>query len=370
MDLPVEPLRQGIVTPIERPITEGFWMLVLVMLYLTFRDVFITLFHSLPFSAFIANSLDVIVVSGFFLILIAGLIYQRPVWRLTPLDSWLILFGISLVISLVLNRTFSLRGLDNVVKLFRYLAVYYIAINSPCVIADRLLVRKFIIRLGLLLSLSAIVFYLLPLLNTKLEAFLSPAGRGIAKVGSVRLTFSTNAELAGFLVFALIVFLFSTRFEKKRLTGRTSWAAIQRIIIITLFLFAIYTTYKRAFLLATLGVLFLYWWTHKRITRKMLAMSFLSLAGILMILLVMNTDPIIQLINAAGQPLGVRVEAFSSRLFLLQLLSPDYWHRVFAASRGWTISVFIPHFITSHYGLFGTGPDGIINENHTGHCRS
>jgi len=353
-----------LIAPKKKQVFRSRHLLFTILLVILLRSGFAIVFRSLPFGDQLANIMDLIILYAYFSF---WLFLRLPFllrWKRTPLDTGLFLLIISMSLSMLLNNALTLGAFDNILKLLRYLPVYYLITQLRLDAKDRWFFRNVIVKLGRFLSVSTIVFYIVHPLDVALEKLLSPIGLPLKKVGSVRLIFATQTELASFLLFALIVYLYSAKKARypgqvKRLTKKLGF-----LLSISLFLFAIFATYKRAFLIAAFGVLLWYMWQHKHITQKNIVLGLLIVIGIILALLglflSLGVENILQFLDASGAPLGVRESSVSVALFLAQLFSPIYWQKVFAASRGWTLFTFAPRFLTSQYWMWGTGPDGEI----------
>lgn len=326
----------------------------LIVVFFSIKNIFIALISPLPFIPFIIDVLDVILVYSFLLYWLGKRLSQRWAWRVTPLDGWFLLLGCSITLSTLLNDAFSSNAIKNVFVLLRYIAVYYLAANVSISPSERAQLRSLIIQLGQFLSVCAIVLYFLPSLNDAVDTFLRPTQSVIKKLGSVRLTFSTQAEFAAFLVIALTLYLFA-HIEDKHIEKRSLRRKFLTLIRTLIFLCAIFTAYKRAFFITSLGMLVLFWLQRETDSRDR-KMKILILTGCSMLVaLTILFFPFWKTISAS--PLRPRLEEAPVTLFYTQLLSKDYWLRTSSASRGWSLLQFVPRFFASPYWLLGAGPD-------------
>jgi hypothetical protein len=332
-----------------------FLVLLGLIIYLPFQDVFVSFLAPYPPAQKIANYfVDLMVLLLFGLVAVWHLFRGRFVRTL--LDLPLFLLGVSIFISIALNGRFNMDTLNNLLRFVRYIAVFYLTITLPISEKDLSTLFKVLGALGIILSILAIFLYLFPGLNKALENLLSSADRNELKIGGVRGTFSSQAEMAGFLLLTLIVYLGYFRYRPALINH-----IVMGIIIPAAFIFAIFATYKRAALIMAALVLGSYWLARnsgrRKIFVKITVLSLFLILTVLVLLLLIDLPSLVNKLSLYGGALKVRENQVAVSTFLLQLFSPEFWQRASSISRGWAIRVAAPRLLTSPYWLFGLSPD-------------
>lgn len=346
------------VSPLTSDSNKGlraFSIILLLVAYLPARSVFSRLLMSVsPAQALAENFIEITI-----LLLLGWLFLQRlRVGRgfvRTPLDIPLFLLFLVVLLSIIVNQRFNADAARNAVSFLRYISIYYLVVNLYISEKDITGLFSTIVLLGIGVSILTIILYFVPSLNAALEGFFQPIYKQSLKIGSVRGVFPTG-ELALYLLIALVVYLGLYRRKLSIIN-----IAIFEVLIPALFIMGIFATYKRAALLLSLPVLWVFW-TQQQFSRRSKTITqvltyilfFFVFAGLLVVDL---PQSVTETISSAGRHLDVRTVQVEVSTFLLQLFSPLYWQRVAIASRGWSVLVVVPRVLTSPYVLLGLSPD-------------
>ncbi len=265
----------------------------------------------------------------------------------SPIDILVIALIISVLFSVFANGASPPGSFKNLRIHFRYIAVYYILINIDIPQSQIINILKKLKTLGIIQAvISSIQFFLPTGINLLLSA--KACGTIIREKGANCGTFNDSAILAAFLLVTFILFCSSFYLNSTKLTPDTK----QKIGILLLFIFAVFSSKKRASLMVTfLLPLVIFSFLKKPIllTKYIWSMATVGfLAGLVLSIIPSEPDPL-----AANQ--GQDLSSFSA------LFTEQYWKSNAESSRGWMIIVTMNALIKSGHIWFGFGPElGIV----------
>lgn len=278
--------------------------------------------------------------------------------RSTPIDYLLIAFGVSTLISMVLNSSPFVGSIINLRTIWRYLSVFYIVVNldiSPPELKRMLTGLKIVILIqGIIGSLQ----YFLPASFN--QAFFAPrefeigtykgesmAGSGDLKVGATAGTFSDSAVLSAFLLVGLSLFLSGIY-----VTSNGLIPSLPDIGSLGAIMFAIFASKKRAALAIALITPLLVFYVYRR-RKDLVNVTWLyggmALIGVIAIIAVGGA---VESFSGADD----RQKSIDLGTYFLQVFSPEYWQQSNEEARGWFMRTILNGIFSTH-SWFGFGPD-------------
>ena len=298
-----------------------------------------------------------------------GRLLQGYKLKKTPIDIWVIAFFVATAISMALNGSGPKGSLFNMRTIWRYLSVFYVAVNIDI---SKNELKRLLSGLRIVLIVQAFIGSIQYFLPARVNmALFAPKGfqigdytgasnaskAGGLKVGATAGTFSDPAVLSAFMLIGLSLF-FATSYATGGSILPTRWP-IQwtELRNIGTLLFATFATKKRAALFIALLIppvtIYLY---GKR--RKLANISWLyGLIGVVGILALISFGA-----AAGGGSTGVstgideRETSVSLSTYFLQIFSADYWQKSNDEARGWFMNVILSTLVSTR-SWFGLGPD-------------
>jgi hypothetical protein len=322
----------------------SLWWLSLIAIYTPFEEFWVSL---LPIPEAAKTGIrfipELIIYLLFMQMVYSSLIRGKP-WKSTPIDVLIIAFFVSSLISIVLNHASIFGSLANLRSIWRYLAVYYLVVNS--VITKSQITYFLNIVKTLALVQAAISIFQLPIpAETKVAMAGGNCEKAIFKNASCG-TFVDSANLSVFLILGIIITITVTYATCPSLIPPLG--DLFQILLLYLGLFA---SKKRAGLIIGLLIVVLIFTYFKRKKKAAKIAWFLSALAIAIIfiypLLTINLD-------IGQREIGDEVPDITSYFFTI--FSPEYWDHTLSASRGWVISQVCQNTLESG-SWFGFGPN-------------
>ncbi len=280
--------------------------------------------------------------------------------RKTPIDLLVVAFFVATAISVVINDSSIKGSIVNLRTIWRYLSVFYIAVNIDFSIGDlkKLLtgLKAVMIAQGVIGSLQ----YFLPASFN--QAFFAPKGfeignykgasnaseAGGLKVGATAGTFSDPAILSAFMLIGLALFFGSAYVNGGSLLPH--WMELRNMGAL---LFATFATKKRAALvlaiLVPLITLYVYG-KRKKLAELSWVYGVVALLGLILIMGLGSTG------STSFSGVDEREQAVDLSTYFLQLFSSDYWQHSNETARGWFTGTILNALLSTH-SWFGFGPD-------------
>lgn len=301
---------------------------------------------------------ELFLAGAFGLLLIRKLIKNESL-KGTPIDFLLLGFLIVAAFTTFFNHNDPASSFDNLRAILRFVTLYYLIANLEIDDRQTLLLMRAVLIIGVVEGLLALAQYTSPGINNlfvsrRAAPELGGAVKAYAalKVGAVVGTFGVPAEMALFQCGALIV-LAAVAAQK----SLKSLFAPPALIALALIAWGAFATYKRFALLMIPFLLFVIIFLRANKPQRLIV----TLAGILALSLgaifFAALPSIYDTLPKSFTKLAVREEAFAVSEFVSELFSPQYWTRVFNASRGWFMFTVTEHMFQSDHLLIGYGPD-------------
>ncbi|MEM7591699.1 MAG: hypothetical protein AAF383_09315 [Cyanobacteria bacterium P01_A01_bin.83] len=341
----------------------SFWIIYGLAIYLPFEEFFVKL---LPLHGsilfFFKITTGELIIYALFIKLIYDSVSGKKTFKTTPIDLLLIAFIIVSFISISINQAPIAGSLVNLRPLLRYVAVYYLIVNSKISKQQLNLLFKSLKTICLIQSVLATVQYFSPRSITKLFV---PRGSGVSfggherymtgtKVGAAVGTIGRPAAFTSFIFVAFSIFLVKT-FK----TGKSYYFTRNGLLWTLVIFFGIFATLKRASLIIILlipVVLLL----HLGKKKKALVISWLYTMfalGLALVLLSINLEQI----SFSGT--DARKESIDPSVYLVQIFTPDYYEQASENSRGWMIQTVSRSVLGSDKIWFGISPNQNVVRN-------
>ncbi len=293
-----------------------------------------------------------------------GKLLQGYKLRKTPIDIWVIAFFVATAISMALNGSGPKGSLLNMRTIWRYLSVFYVAVNIDI---SKNELKRLLSGLRLVMIVQAFIGSIQYFLPARVNmALFAPRGfqiggytgesnastAGGLKVGATAGTFSDPAVLSAFMLIGLSLF-FAASYASGSSILPTRWTELRDIGIL---LFANFATKKRAALFIALLIppvtIYIY---GKR--RKLASISWLyGLIGVVGILAVISLGATSGSPTAVSTGIDERETSVSLSTYFLQVFSADYWQKSNQEARGWFMNVILSTLVNTR-SWFGLGPD-------------
>jgi hypothetical protein len=322
-----------------------FWIVSVFVIYIPFED-FILKWFPLPLP--VINGIRMIPEFILYWLLFKVLserISSGKTIRKTPIDTILIIFFISSIISILINGAFQISSFMNIRTIWRYLSVYYIVVNLDISREQISKIFKYIIIIGLIQAyLASLQFFLPERVNQIL--FARPgtlAALGKLKEGATFGTFSDSANLSSFLLLATTVYLVSVFINSRYLIPKK----IELLNILVLF-FGIFATKKRAALVISLSLIILVFYYLKKNKNIVIIMWFSGILALLGVILF----PLFDLVTTTNYSSSENLDLMS---YFTEIFSPKYWQETASQSRIFVIIQVCTALIKSG-SWFGFGP--------------
>jgi hypothetical protein len=326
------------------------WWLSLIAIYTPFEEFWVSL---LPVPEAVKTGIrfipELIIYLLFIQMVYSSLIRGKP-WKSTPIDVLIIAFFASSLISLVLNQASLFGSLANLRSIWRYLAVYYLLVNTVITKSQITQFLNIFKTLALIQAAFASVQLLIPA-ETKVAMAGGNCEKAIFKNASCG-TFVDSANLSAFLILGIIITVTVTYAKCSYLIPPLG--EFFQILLLYLGLFA---SKKRAGLIIGLLIVVLIFTYFKR-KRKAAKIAWIISALAIAIVFIY---PLLTINLDIGQrEIGDEVPDITSYFFTI--FSPEYWDHTLSASRGWVMSQVCQNTLESG-SWFGFGPntESVIN---------
>ncbi len=333
-----------------------FWIVFAIALYTPFEEFFL---RWLPGTIAVAlRFVPELILYGLLVWVCGTRLLRGRSLRSTPIDFLLGAFGVSTVISMVLNGSPLFGSIVNLRTIWRYLSVFYIVVNLDISLPE---LKKMLTGLKAAMLIQGIISSLQYFLPASFnQAFFAPrefeigdykgesmAGSGDLKVGATAGTFSDSAVLSAFLLVGLALFL-STIYAANHglIPNLPEMGSLGTIM------FGLFASKKRAALaIALLTPLFVFYAYRRRKDLVNVAWLYggIALLGVVTIIAVGGA---VESFSGADD----RQKSIDLGTYFLQVFSPDYWQQSNEEARGWFMSTILNGIFSTH-SWFGFGPD-------------
>jgi hypothetical protein len=322
----------------------SLWWISLILIYTPFEDFWVNL---LPIPEALKTGIrfipELIIYLIFWGVISDSLRRGKP-WKSTPIDILVIAFFLSSLISIVLNHASLLASLANLRSIWRYLAIYYILVNSVITKSQINYLLNILKTITLIQAAIASIQLLIPG-QIKFAMAAGNCEKALIKNASCG-TFVDSANLSSFLILGIVITITTAYLNCDYLIPHLP--DFLRICLLYLGLFA---SKKRAALLIALLLLILIFVYLKRQYKAGLVAWFISALAITIVFIY----PLLNLNLDIGQrEIGEEVPDITSYFFTI--FSAEYWDHTLSASRGWIASQVCQISLESS-SWFGFGPE-------------
>ncbi|MGB3299138.1 MAG: hypothetical protein WBA76_12780 [Phormidesmis sp.] len=278
----------------------------------------------------------------------------------TPIDLWVAAFFVATAISMVLNGSGPRGSLLNMRTIWRYLSVFYIAVNIDISKSE---LKRMLSGLKVVMVIQAFIGSIQYFLPARVNLVLfapkgfqiggyngtSNASSGGLKVGATAGTFSDPAVLSAFMLIGLALFFASSYVGSSPLLP-ARWVELRDLALL---LFSTFATKKRAALLIALFIPLVTIYVYGKSKKLANIGWFYGAIGLVGILAIISLGAVS---NSSLAGVDERETSVSLSAYFLQIFSADYWQQSNEAARGWFMNVILDTLITTR-SWFGLGPD-------------
>ena len=293
-----------------------------------------------------------------------GKLLQGYKLKKTPIDLWVIAFFVATAISMALNGSGPKGSLINIRTIWRYLSVFYIAVNIDI---SKNELKRLLSGLRVIMIVQAFIGSIQYFLPARVNmALFAPKGfqlggftgtsnaseAGGLKVGATAGTFSDPAVLSAFMLIGLSLF-FAACYASGGPVLPTRWTELRDMGIL---LFATFATKKRAalFIAVLIPPIAVYIYGQRR---KLANISWLyGLIGVVGILAIIAFGATSGSSTGVSTGIDERETSVSLSTYFLQVFSADYWQKSNDEARGWFMNVILSTLVNTR-SWFGLGPD-------------
>jgi len=337
-------------------ISPSWQMVIILAVYLPFEAILLKLFPQNI--QVIAYLLPEIIIWTMFIALILRQVLSNGTWCRTVLDGPLILFGITVFFSVLINQVFTLGMLVNVNALLKYIPVYYLAAHSLLFLRKtqiQLLFKVIIVVAILEITLGSLQIMKVSWVSNVLQPVAVQLGEfsrssnvlsGARELGAVYGTFGDTIHYGWFLSVALILLLSRIQVivHNKRWLH---WILICLILVFIGFSYSRILIFSAFFILAWRYVFFLV--SKEDIAPNLL---FVSLSIFLILLIVFYYAQDLDIQNSVRAQQNFIIDS-------LRVFTTRYRNIVYKYGRlGWLIEG--PLTVILNKPLIGFGPDPMI----------